>query len=316
MIYFYHGKDVYSISNETKKIVSNFNSKSVDIERIEGEEIGSIDYFKNFLQSQGLFSSEKLIIIKNILLNNKSNNLKAEVAEVVKKLPSGVTIIFTEEGSPDKRGKLYKTLHQIAKVKEFPELNPAELEGWIRAEVENKKFKIKNIAVKDLAFSIGNDLYLLKGEIEKLILYAKSQKVDQIDESHVFEMVESIDDPQIFPFIEAVAKKDVGRSFKELKKFTNSKEGEHYLLSMIIYQFRTLLMVKDLQERGMRTNEIAKEARLHPFVVQKSIQVVNKYSKLDLIKKYFLLHQTDFKMKSGELDPKIAIDLLVAKIAS
>ena len=77
-----------------------------------------------------------------------------------------------------------------------------------------------------------------------------------------------------------------------------------------------MFIVKDLSEKGKRAQEIAKIAKLHPFVVQKSIQIVNKYQKIDLIKKYFLLHKTDCELKTGEIDPKIAIDLLVAKIAS
>ena len=316
MIYFFHGKDGFSIKKETKSLVSDLKSKDYEIENIDSEEIISNGQFLNSIQSQGLFSSKKLIIVSNMQLKNKNSDLKSGIAESIKKLPTGVELLFIEEGNPDKRGKLYKTLFKLAKVKEFLEPNPAQVEGFIKTKVENKKYKISNKAIRDLAMSIGSNLYLLEQEIEKLILFASSQKADQIEEIHVKEMVVSIEDPQIFPFIEAVANKDVGLSLIELQKFARSNESEHYLLSMIIYQFRTLLIVKDLLNTGKKANEIATSARLHPFVVQKSIQIVQNYSKTDLIKKYFLLHNTDYLIKTGEIDPKIAINLLVAKIAS
>ena len=316
MITFFHGKNQYEIEKETKRLVSDFESKKFDIENIDGEELYNAGQVTNSIQSQGLFSSKKLIVVKNLQIKNKDSEVKAEIAENVVKLPEGVEVLFIEEGDVDRRGKLYKTLHKIAKVNNFPELNSAQIEGFITSEVENKKFSISNTAVRDLSMAIGSNLYLLENEIEKLILYAKSQKANRIEENHVKEIIESIADPQIFPFIEAVASKNVGRSMVELQKFAGSNENEHYLLSMIIYQFRTLLIIKDLSDKGKRASEITKIAKLHPFVVQKSIQIVNKYSKIDLIRKYFLLHSTDVQLKTGDLDPKIAIDLLVAKIAS
>jgi DNA polymerase-3 subunit delta len=102
-------------------------------------------------------------------------------------------------------------------------------------------------------------------------------------------------------------------SVKILAEFIEKGEDENKLLSMVVYQFRTLIIIKDLIERGKPSGRVASEAKLNPYVVQKSLPIVKKYSLPELVKFYNFLYQLDLKIKTGQIEPAMAIDFVVAR---
>jgi DNA polymerase-3 subunit delta len=59
---------------------------------------------------------------------------------------------------------------------------------------------------------------------------------------------------------------------------------------------------------------IAKKLDLHPFVVKKSLGVVQKKTKQELERVYTALLQLDIDMKTGKADSKVLLDILVAEL--
>jgi DNA polymerase-3 subunit delta len=115
--------------------------------------------------------------------------------------------------------------------------------------------------------------------------------------------------------IDALATKDLKKSARELHRLLDSGEAELKILTMIVYQFRNLLIVKDQVSRGVTSQwDMAKKAGLHPFVAQKTLVQCKNYSFDDLKAIYKMLLDYDLKMKTGQLDPKTGLDLLVVKL--
>ena len=79
---------------------------------------------------------------------------------------------------------------------------------------------------------------------------------------------------------------------------------------MVAYQFRNLLIIKELMEKGEPYGAIAKKSGLHPFVVQKTYYLCNQFSLLELKKIYNKIFQTDADIKIGKIEPELALDLL------
>ena len=87
-----------------------------------------------------------------------------------------------------------------------------------------------------------------------------------------------------------------------------------YLLSMINYQFKNLLIVKDLMGKQRPYYFIQKITRLHPFVVKKSYQQAGKFTFSELKKIYWKIFQADLDIKTGKINPETALDLLITGI--
>ena len=99
-----------------------------------------------------------------------------------------------------------------------------------------------------------------------------------------------------------------------LHKHIANGDAPLYLLSMIAYQFRNLLSIKQLQDKNEPYAAIAKISGLHPFVVQKSYQLCSQFSIEQLKKIYQKIFQADFDIKTGNIEAETALDLLVAEI--
>lgn len=346
--YFLYGIDSYRIQEKEQELLTQFlaGDNNINLEKIDGTEL-SLARFEQAVSAMSFFSNNKIVVIENLLTQNKDSELKGKIAEKISVIlkkgvsdrlknlneardPSAslgmtdkndpVTMIFVEHGEPDKREKLYKALKNL-RTKElknnenifyFGPLSDFELRQWINDAVKKRNFKIDRLATEALAVAVGPNLWRLTNEIEKLILYAKSQNRSQIELQDIKEMVESEFNPNVFNFIEAIATANKKQSVKLLQQFLNNGENENYLLSMIVYQFRTLIKIKDLLECGIPSGAIDSQAKLSPYVVQKSLSVLKNYSLKDLIDYYQRLCDFDVKIKTGQIEAKVAVDLLVA----
>ncbi len=79
---------------------------------------------------------------------------------------------------------------------------------------------------------------------------------------------------------------------------------------MISYQFRNILVIKDLLEKGKPLSN----SKLHPFVVKKSYQQAQQFSFGELKKIYRKIFEVDYKIKTGQIESQMALELLIAEI--
>jgi len=100
----------------------------------------------------------------------------------------------------------------------------------------------------------------------------------------------------------ALANKQKAKSFEILFKELSGGREPHYIFSMIVYQFRNLLAVKDLAERGLNLSAIQQKLKLHPFVARKLVAASQKFSLPDLKAKYQMLCGLDIAFKEGRVD--------------
>jgi DNA polymerase-3 subunit delta len=86
------------------------------------------------------------------------------------------------------------------------------------------------------------------------------------------------------------------------------------MLGMIASQIRNVLVVKDLQERGLSSREAVAELKMHPFVVQKASQKAHEYTLVQLKETYKKLLNLDIQSKTGQIDPELVLELVVNMI--
>ena len=317
MIIFLYGANSFLIREKLGAIKDKYCAQNPDdfgLEELYGDEISNIEEMKSKLAASSLFSSKRLIIVKNIF-SGTDLDFRAALSEQLAKLSADVTLILTANSNPDKREKLYKNLIKIAKCQEFSKLEPDEILDWTLERAALLGGGIERAASRKLLLLIGDDLESIANEIDKLALFAKSRGRSEISESDADEMVRAKYAPQIFPFIESVVSGKSKEAFEVLEEFYEVGENENYLISMITYQYRTLISIADFQRRGVASNLIAKEAGIHPFVLSKSLPILERYSWEKLLLAYQRILEADSSMKNGKVEPRLALDLLVAKLS-
>lgn len=276
---------------------------------LEGKTVAYNEVVRQILAIPFL-SKTRLVISENILSEGKKE-LQEKIGEVLKRVPTSTVLLFTET-KPDKRLSLFKKLLKADKVQEFALLDEDQLRRWIKREVEARGGQIESDAINKLAEFVGNDLWRMSNEIDKLIAYCLSH----IAASDVGLLVNPQIQANIFDLIESVAAKNSQRAVKELYKLLDDGQAGIYILTMITYQYRNMLVIKDLMGRIKNANRwvLSQKAGLHPFVVGKCLAVGQKYSFKSLQSIYGRIANFDLAIKTGRIEPRVALELLVFEL--
>jgi len=318
MIIFLYGEDSYRSRQKLNQIKEKFKKSdpsNINLTVLDGEKAGSED-IKKAVQAVPFLAKKRLVIVENLLTKNKSKTLPDELINYIKKkIPETTVIVFWEEGSPDERTKLFKLFKKPQKAQEFKLLSGYSLSKWIEQEVKKRGGKIERNALDKLAAYVDNDLWQMSNEVDKLISY-KGAKNEPITTDDVELLVKAKLDTNIFNMIDAIGQKNKKRALKLLHDQIESGAHELYLLTMITYQFRNLLIIKDLIEQGKNQYQIQRETKMHPFVVQKTFSQARNFSLNELKKIYQKLLDTDVALKTSKIEPNLALDLLVTKLCS
>ncbi|MCX6720833.1 MAG: DNA polymerase III subunit delta [Candidatus Staskawiczbacteria bacterium] len=311
MIYFIFGEDSYRSKRKLDEIILSYKEKhksGLSLLYIDVEKKQFKDFYSE-LKITSMFAEKKLIILSNVFAEDK---FVEDFLENIKELENAKDIIIVyEDCVADKRTKLFKELQKRAKCQEFEPLDFAKTKNWVVKEFATHGAKINNDALEFLVNFVGNDLWQMTNEINKLSNYGLGKSIKKED---VELLVRPNTENEIFKTIEAVASKDKKTALSLLHKHLDDGEAPLYLLSMIAYQFRTLLIIKDLQDKKEPYGLIAKKSGLHPFVVQKSSYLCNQFTMEQLKKIYRKIFQIDSDIKTGKIEAETALDLLLSEI--
>lgn len=273
-----------------------------------GEENFDLEDVKIETQTASIFQEKKLIIFKNILSLLKKEPRSPDLLEEFQK--SEDIIIFSEEKDFNEKNSLVKFLKKNAKSQEFRPLEGEKLKKWAKEEFLNLEKDISAAALDKLVSFTGNDLWQLSNDIKKLVNFQPEGKVE---EKSIELLVKPTIELDIFRTIDAIAEKNKKRALFLIHKHLERGDSPVYLLSMINFQFRNLLIVKDLIEKNLPYYLISKTSKLHPFVVRKTYQQAGKFTFQEIKKIYQKIFQADLDIKTGKISSETALDLLLTE---
>lgn len=320
MLNFIYGENLYFIQKELNKIIAAFlliDPSKMNLSILDGSDLTPDKFFQT-ISAMPFLAEKRLVVVNNVLLEGNQSDIKNKIADYLKRNQNNqnVEIVFVEKGEPDKRSKLFKLLCGQAKVLYCQNLKGAFLNKWYRDEFKDRNIKIPEETLNILIAECGADMQRSINEMEKLSLYAKSQNRSHIETEDIKKLVKAELTPDIFQFVSAVASKNAKLALKIWFEFLQNGESEHRILSMIVYQFRTMIMVKDALQEGININEMPKLLGLHPYVIQKTFPLVKKSSFKKMVIMYDQLRRTESAIKSGSVPSELATDILITSLCS
>lgn len=321
MIIFLYGQDTYRSAERLnilrQAFVKKFDPKGLNVVTLYGDEI-KIEDFRKAVFSQGLLSTKRFVVIKNLISEKRTGDFYEDLAESIKgkKVSKDIILVFWEGSdlAGKKRGnKLYSTLNRADKVEEYKPLETRALSSWIIKEVKKQKGKISGQAVDYLAANVGSDLWAQKSEIDKLTAFKEGELIKLED---VEEFVSLALNDNIFHFTDALSNKNSKQAIKLLDDQLSLGTNEFYLLTMLARQFKILLQVKEGLDKGYSSANLQKELKLHPFVIKKSLSQARKFEIEELKNIYRNLLDIDIKLKTSGTSPKALFDIFIIEVCS
>lgn len=313
MILFFYGEDTYRLRQKLNQLKAKFISASLgdtNLAVLEGKTVAYNQFSREILAIP--FLSKKRLVIVEGLLCEGSQKIQEQISPFLKKIPESTIVAFVESGLPDRRTALFRRLNLAGQAQEFKLLQGEALSRWLKKEVASLGGQIDNCAASKLIEFVGNDLWCLSHEIRKLVAY--SQKITVLS---VELLVQPLIQANIFNLIDLLARRQTSRAIIEFYKLLKTGASEIYILTMIQYQYRNLLIVKDFQKLKPQfsRSDLAKKAGLHPFVLAKTLSLTGEYDLINLKKIYRRLLDFESLIKVGKIESRLALELLIFHLA-
>lgn len=168
-------------------------------------------------------------------------------------------------------------------------------------------------AARQLAAITGSETGIALQEIRKLLAYTNYQRTIDIEDIH--DAAAAGGQADLFAMVDALAQGNGQSALRHLNLLLEEQDP-FSLFGMIVRQYRLLLLTKEAQLEGLRSaQEIAAQIHENPFPVEKAMNQARRFNLTDLEGIYHRLAELDMMIKTGQIDPVIGLQTLVASLA-
>jgi DNA polymerase-3 subunit delta len=303
MIHFFTGDNHYELQRTVAKMVRAFTDTHGDlaIERFDGEE-ASLNAVVDAIQSVPFLASNKMVIVSNVadkLLIERLLQLEApETTDVIVIIPK-----------VDKRSSYYKQLakHQVFKV--FEENRSQNLPAWVGERAREAGGVISGGDARYLVERVGSNQSRLDNEIQKLITFSPKVTRKMIDD-----LCEPLPQTTVFQLMDAAFSGNLKHAERIYAEQRTQKVEPHAILGMLAWQLHILAIIKLAGNKS--PDMIAKEAKINPFVVKKSLSITKRLSIAQIKELLVRAQELDVTLKSKSVNADDALQNYIVRLAT
>ena len=256
------------------------------IERLEGED-ASYDRIAESASSIPFLCDRKLVVLRGASLNKDFTERFEEFLGSI----TDSTDVLLVEGKLDKRTSYYK---QLQKLTDFTEFKVLDAQGLVRHAAEYAREQGGVLGMGDarlLVERVGLNQLSIQHEIDKLLLYNP-----KITRQTIELLTDRLPQSRVFDLLDAAF---AGNTVRMQQLYADQRaQGvePQQLVAMLVWQLYIFALVKAGQ--GKSASEIAREAKLSPFVVEKAQSAMRGVSLVDLRAMISSLRELDVRSKT------------------
>ena len=304
--FLFTGLEVYTLHQEIQKWKSAFLQKYGEqgLFVFKSDDLDKAT-ITNCIFSQGMFATKKLIIIYGVPRDNYQTNkaLASKISPIEEMLiakrdqiPTDSVVILVSY-KPDKRTKGYKFFEKNAEVKVFKELKGVQLTQFVEKKlgslVDNKHANL-------IVSLVGNNLFNLANECDKLALYAQYHQLDKLDASHIEQVVYAQAQIDSFKILDNLFT-NKEKTLELISAYQEQSTDIFQFLGMLYRGLKMVIQMVDLHTQWItNSKEIASKLKIHPFAISKQNKNITTlrahFSKIKSF--YHDLLELDYNIKS------------------
>lgn len=216
----------------------------------------------------------------------------------IDKIKSGTVVLLVTD--VDKRSKFYKHFKDI--IIPFNHMTTAQLLPTVK-----KMIKGTDADIKYFIESCNNDYNTIINELDKANRLGCKEMTKQLSD----ELIPRIEEANVFKLADYLISKNSRKTLTELDLLLHEGQSEVGILSVIATKLQQCILVEGY--RGEK--DIASSTGLNGWVC-KSILDNNKIQPGNLLTALRLVHKFDTSIKTGQLEPDIAVTNCIIEILS
>jgi DNA polymerase-3 subunit delta len=325
-VYLFFGNDELAMHKLVQGLVDKVMDVAMgDMNITRFQENPRVDEVRDAAYMIPMFGDRRLVLLTNAQDWVKGSKNKDSILKLLDGLP-GSTALVLQLNLELERGnwKDFAPAHWLRKwVKDQPAGTVFQKEcslpgigqmpGLIMKEAKEKKGEFSPEAAQELTRAIGNDTLIASLEIDKLLTYVDYQR--QVTAEDVRLLTPEVPPISVFDMVDAIGERNIPKAAQLLHRLLET-EMPIPLFGMIVRQFRLLILAREVIDQGGRKSQIEKALKVHPFVAEKLQKQASLFDMNQLKEIYHRLLTTDEYMKTGQMDPKIAMEMFVSEMST
>lgn len=322
MIYLLHGDDVMASEEALRQLLAEAvppAALDLALTRLDGAGLSTAALIEH-CEALPFLSPKRVVVVEGLAgrLESKGRGqepgLLKQLRDYLPRMAGTTVLILRERAALAANHPLVITVSKLGEVREFNPPRGRELSRWIAQQAQREGCEITPAAADLLAATAGTDAAVLRQEVAKLATYVGTQ--GRIDERLVAELASAGRLSDIFGLVDAIGLRRRAQAMVELRRLLDAGQHPLYILTMVVRQFRLLLLVRALPAGERRPESAARALRLHPYVADKIVTQSQAFRREDLEQIYHRLVAAEQEIKTGKRDGEVALELLVAEVAA
>ncbi|MFH1593169.1 MAG: DNA polymerase III subunit delta [Candidatus Omnitrophota bacterium] len=253
-------------------------------------------------------SNHRITLIRDV--EKCSSKEKDSILKYLKSPLSSTTLVLTS--SLSLLSKFLSDVSKRTKCIKYWRLRPGDLDAWIKGEFARHK---KNASLKlsaHIGETVGDDLYLLKNEIEKISTFAGS--ASDISEDHIEMVLGKGTHKTSFELVDLISKKQREKIVACLNMLL-PREKPHQILNLIAWQFRNFLKIKNIKNNPT-PEEISRILGARCRYPRRILENSRAFSRAELERGLSAILEADLYMKTGQGKAEYVLEQVLVKLCA
>ncbi|WP_096440466.1 DNA polymerase III subunit delta [Alteribacter populi] len=319
-LYLLYGSESFLVVDTLQRLIKaalqeeelEFNLSQYDMKEASVELAVEEAYTFPFMGSKRVVILKEAYFFTGSKVNSKvEHDLKKLEAYIQQPAPETVFIAVVPHEKLDERKKVTKLFKKHGRTMEGKPLEIKEMLAWLDEKAKENNVTIEADAKEQLIALTGSELMLMTSELQKMAIYTGEGGI--ITKQVVEELVARSLEQNIFALVDGVVKRKLDVAWQIFDDLLKQKEEPIKILSLLARQFRIIYQVKQLGQQGYSQKQMASQLKLHPYAVKLAGQQGQHFNDLELLTILDQLAETDYKIKTGQLEKVLAVELFLAK---
>lgn len=311
-MYFIVGEEEY-FKHELVKLLEKYaidiSMKDFNLDLLYGTEVTDTQVL-NACLALPMMSDKRLVIIHDF------DKLQISDPDTFIKYfnnPERSTTVLFLATKADSRKKLFQILmKQAVTLKATPLKDESFILGWIKSKVASSGCTINDDALILFFEHIGENLFEIANQIEKIVTYKGNDKTITSDDIETMTGVSK--EYSVFQMINYLLDRNIPKTLDVLKIILEQGQEPIALIAAIYSRLLKQWQFVQLKRENLDDKSIASALKTSPYFLRDYVKVSSKYSFVQIRNSIQTVFRADKKLKTSSMQPKHIIEFAVHEI--
>ena len=318
VVYLLHGEDDFGIAEFIRAMLAKMGDSSMaELNTTRLDAGADLEAVRAAASAVPFLAPRRVVIVENTAARYKSGEDQEKFIALLESLPQSTALVLVETKSLSDKNWLLKWAARSADrayIRSYAVPQGAQMADWIRKYAAELGGEISFQAASLLAESAQDVPRMAALEVDKLLAYVNYQRpvdVDDVEAAAAFTSGQG----DYFAFLDAIAAHNGRRAMDMLEKLLDERDAIGLFFSLVGH-FRLVLQAREIYENGGQADTVAQVLKIHPFRARKMVEQARTLPLPALESMYVRLQQLDFEIKTGQVQPQLALETMVAELST